>query len=330
MALALVLAPLVGSQRLDLGRAIGGLGAIAGGDRAAAAANPDAQVLWLFRVPRVLAAALAGAGLAAAGAAFQAALRNPLATPYTLGVSSGGALGAVLAIRLGLDAGLLGAAAVPLFAFAGALGTVLAVYRLARTGDALPPATLLLAGVTFSFVAGAAMMFVQYTADYAQSYRIVRWLMGDLDVIHAGLVARQAPPLLVGLAVLLWGARDLNALAAGAEAAAAVGVDVRRALGRTYLAASLVVAAVVSVAGPIGFVGLIVPHALRSLLGPDHRLLLPASVLGGAAFLVVCDTFARTVMAPASLPVGVVTALLGGPFFLALLARRKGGGGVWG
>jgi iron complex transport system permease protein len=322
VALGVVLvAPFIGATPLHLGRAL---------DRTRPLAqNPDAQVLLIYRLPRVLAAALAGAGLAAAGVAFQAVLRNPLATPYTLGVSSGGALGAVLAIRLGLDAAV-GAAALPACAFAGAAGTVAAVYRIARIGRALPPATLLLAGVTMSFVAGAFMMFVQYSADYSQSYRIVRWLMGGLDVMRPAVLWQEAPPLLVGLAVLQWRARDLNALAAGPEAAASVGVEVAATTRAVYLAASLIVGAVVSVAGPIGFVGLVVPHALRQILGPDHRVLLPASILGGAAFLTVCDTIARTVLAPAEIPVGVLTAMIGGPFFLVLLMRRKAQAGIWG
>jgi iron complex transport system permease protein len=325
MALAtlvsLLLAPLVGAAPVDLRRAFDFSRPVT--------ENPDAQVLFLFRLPRVVCAALAGAGLAAAGVAFQAVLRNPLATPYTLGVSSGGALGAVLAIRIGLDA-LLGPVALPGFAFAGALATVALVYSVARVGRNLPPATLLLAGVTMSFVCGACMMFVQYSADYAQSYRIVRWLMGGLDVGRPGLLWQIFPPLAVGLVLLQLRARDLNAMAAGAAAAASVGVEVERTVRLVYLGASLIVGAVVAVAGPIGFVGLVVPHALRHLLGPDHRILLPASALGGAVFLVWCDTIARTALAPAEIPVGVLTAMVGGPFFLWLLWRRKGRAGIWG
>jgi iron complex transport system permease protein len=174
------------------------------------------------------------------------------------------------------------------------------------------------------------MMFVQYSADYSQSYRIVRWLMGGLDVMRPAVLWQEAPPLLVGVAALLWKARDLNALAAGPEAAASVGVEVDQTVRVVYLAASLVVGAVVSVAGPIGFVGLVVPHALRQLCGPDHRVLLPASLCAGAAFLVACDTIARTALAPAEIPVGVLTAMIGGPFFLVLLMRRKGRAGIWG
>jgi len=293
------------------------------------AENTDRQVLLVWRVPRVLCAALAGAGLAAAGVAFQAVLRNPLATPFTLGVSAGGALGAVLGIRLGL-ASSLGPYAIPACAFLGASSVMALVYRLAKGAHGVPVNTLLLAGVTMSFVCGACTMFIQYTADYAQSYRIVHWMMGGLYGVRTGDVWLIGPPLLLGVTILGLHARDLNALCAGELAAASVGVDVTRSLRWTYFAASLIVGSVVAVAGPIGLVGLIVPHALRRLVGPDHRVLLPASVFGGAAFLVWCDTLGRTVFPPEGIPVGVLTAMLGGPFFLWLLLRQRGRGNVWG
>jgi iron complex transport system permease protein len=299
---------------LDLGRALSG----------DPAHDREAQIFFLSRLPRALAGAVAGAGLAASGVTFQALLRNPLAEPYTLGVSSGAALGAVIAIRLGVDT------AVPLFAFAGALAAVGVVWRLARVGSTRPPATLLLAGITLAFVCSAATMLVQHTASFQESYRIVRWMMGGLDWIPGADLARSAAVVGAGLAFLLFRARDLNALAAGTEAAASVGVRVELAVGVGYVAASLVVGAVIAVAGPIGFVGIIVPHALRALVGPDHRALLPASILAGAGFVMLADTAARTVLAPEQLPVGVVTALLGGPFFLFLLVSEKGRSRLWG
>jgi iron complex transport system permease protein len=327
-ALALLLAPLVGVTQdasgrhltfLDLGRALaGGTG------------NPHAEVFFISRLPRVLAAAVAGAGLAAAGVAFQALLRNPLAEPYTLGVSQGATLGAVIAIRLGLS-GWLGGSGVAALAFLGALGVVLLVWRLAHVGGAMPAATLLLAGVTLGVVCSAGTMVLQSTASFDEAYRIVRWMMGGLDWIEWRELTAAAVAVGAGLLLLVTVARDLNALAAGGDAAASVGVDVKRATLIGHGAASLVVGAVIAVAGPIGFVGLIVPHALRALVGPDHRALLPAAALVGAAFVVVCDTAARLVLAPnQQLPVGVVTALLGGPFFLALLLREKGRGRLWG
>ena len=325
-AAVVLLAPLVGSAPDGSGRLsvldVRQLFAPTPGDR-------TAEIFFLARLPRALAGAIAGAGLAAAGAAFQALLRNPLAEPYTLGVSSGASLGAVIAIRVGLAA-TWGSSGIALLSFAGAALAVLLVWRLARVGASLPPATLLLAGVTLAFVCSAASMLVQYTASFTENYRIVRWMMGGLDWIPYRDLARAAAIIAIGLAALLVRARDLNALAAGADAAASVGVDADRAMAVTYAAASLIVGAVIAVAGPIGFVGLVVPHALRALVGPDHRVLIPLSMLGGAAFVVACDTVARLVLAPAQLPVGVVTALVGGPFFLALLVREKGRARLWG
>jgi len=287
----------------------------------------DGQILFLARIPRVLAAALAGAGLAVAGAGLQAVLRNPLADPFTVGVSGGSAVGATLVIRMGLEPLLPAGLALPAGAFCGALLAVFLAYRVARVGAALPAATLLLAGVTVSFIAGAAVLLLQHTADLGQALRIGRWMVGSLDAIPDDLL--RVATVLVAAGALAIGAtaRSLNAVALGAEAAASVGVDVHRVARRTYFAASLIVGALVAIAGPIGFVGLIVPHVVRALVGADHRVLLPLCMIGGAAFLVACDLAARLVLAPAEIPVGVVTAALGGPFFLLLL--RRGRSGLW-
>jgi len=292
--------------------------------------TPASRIFFLARLPRILAAALVGAGLAAAGCAFQAALRNPLAEPYTLGISSGSALFAVIAIRFGLDQSVLGSSAVGLFALTGAAVTVYAVWRLGRVGASLPPATLLLAGITIATISAAATMLVQYTSDFAEIGRIVRWMMGGLDWIRYAELARTTVLIGAGMVVLLYLARDLNALSAGADAAASVGVDPRRSIPLAFAVGSLIVGAAISIAGPIGFIGLMVPHAMRGIVGPDHRVLLPASMLMGGATLAVCDTIARVVLFPSQLPVGVVTALLGGPFFLYLLVREKGRGRLWG
>jgi iron complex transport system permease protein len=315
---SLLLSPLFGSSQVDLRAAFDFTRPLAD--------NPAARVLLYGRLPRVLAAATAGAGLAAAGVAFQALLRNPLACPFTLGVSSGSSLGAVLAIRFGLESltvfGLaLGELALPLSASLFALLVVGLVFWLGERGSA-GPTTLLLSGVTLAVLSGALIMAVIYTADFGQTYRIVRWQMGDLDVMRYDLVLRMAVPVLLALALLWPRARDLNALSAGPDAAAGLGVDVRRATRWVYLCSSLAVGAVVAVAGPIGFVGLLVPHTLRSLLGPDHRLLLPASALCGGSFLVLCDLLSQVVARPAVLPVGVLTACIGAPFFVALLLSR--------
>ena len=315
-AAALLLAPLVGSTPISLSRAF---------DRSIPwADNVDAQIFFVARLPRVLAAGLVGGALAASGVVLQALLRNPLATPFTLGVSAGAALGAMLAIAAGLDLGALGVSSVPLASFAGSMVATALVYGLARSQSrGLSTNVLLLAGVTLNSFFSALILFVQYLADFTQTFRTVRWLMGDLDVGgYAPLVA--ALPLvvaaLVAFAVL---ARSLNLLSLGSDAAAARGVDVVRAERLAFLSASLATGAAVSLAGPIGFIGIVVPHIVRLLVGSDHRLVLPASLFGGAAFLIVCDLVARTALAPLELPVGVVTAMIGGPFFLWQLVRHS-------
>ncbi len=274
------------------------------------------------RLPRALGALVIGAALAAAGTALQALLRNPLAEPFTLGVSSAASLAAVLAIRLGV-AGALGGLGVNLAALIGAAGAVALVAALARTGERLPPATLLLAGVTVSMFCGAASMLVQSTAGFGDVHRMLRWMMGGLDTMRMVSVARAAVPIALGLAILWWRARELNALAAGTDAAAALGVAVGRTQVIVFATSSLLVGTAIALGGPIGFVGLIVPHALRAMLGPDHRLLMPASMLGGGVLLVACDVIARLAIHENRLPVGVVTALLGGPFFVGILLVSK-------
>jgi iron complex transport system permease protein len=313
---ALLLAPTVGSTPISLSRAF---------DRSIPwADNVDAQIFFVARLPRVLAAGLVGGALAASGVVLQALLRNPLATPFTLGVSAGAALGAMLAIAAGLDLGALGVSSVPLASFAGSMVATGLVYGLARSQSrGLSTNVLLLAGVTLNSFFSALILFVQYLADFTQTFRTVRWLMGDLDVGgYAPLVA--ALPLvvaaLIAFAVL---ARSLNLLSLGSDAAASRGVDVARAERLAFLSASLATGAAVSLAGPIGFIGIVVPHMVRLLVGSDHRLVLPASLFGGAAFLIACDLVARTALAPLELPVGVVTAMIGGPFFLWQLVRHS-------
>jgi len=288
----------------------------------------DHRVLVYARLPRALAAMMVGAALGAAGCAFQAVLRNPLAEPFTLGISSGSSLAAVIAIRLGVG-DLLGGAGVGVAAMTGAGVAVAVVWQLGKVGRSLPPATLLLAGVTVAMWCSSASMLVQYTADFVEVSRMMRWMMGGLEVVRYTTLERAAVPIGLGLIALLALARDLNALAAGPEAAASVGVTVGRSQTIAFVASSVLVGAAIAIGGPIGFVGLIVPHALRAILGPDHRVLLPASMLIGGALLVVCDTIARLAIAPAQLPVGIVTALLGAPFFVVLLVRAKRGAAMW-
>ena len=286
--------------------------------------NVDAQIFFIARLPRALAGALVGSALATAGVVLQALLRNPLATPFTLGVSAGASLGAMLVIILGLPLSLVGIPAVPLASFAGSLGAVSVVYALARFRHrGLSTSVLLLAGVTLNSVFSAVIMFVQYLADYTQSFQAVRWLMGNLDVSSYLPIVWALPLLVVAFMAFAWLPRSLNLLTLGPESAAARGVDVLRTQRLAFFSASLATGAAVSLGGPIGFVGIIIPHVVRLLVGADHRVVLPASAFLGAAFLVACDVAARTVMLPLELPVGIITAMLGGPLFLWLLTRER-------
>jgi iron complex transport system permease protein len=281
-------------------------------------------VLFRIRLPRVLMASMVGASLALVGAALQALFRNPLAEPFTLGVSGGASLGASLAIALGLGITFAGVPIIFVAAFVGAALSVIMVYRLAHSGGlVMLPGALLLAGVVLNFFASACVLVVQYVADYNRALQILRWLIGSLDVVGFSLLWRMLIFLLPGWLILGAYARNLHLLATGEESAASLGVDVQRTERIVFIASSLIVGVAASVGGAIGFVGLIVPHAVRLLFGQDVRVLLPASFLMGAAFLVLADTLARVMIAPAELPVGALTALLGGPVFLLLLRRQR-------
>ncbi|MBN1552385.1 iron ABC transporter permease [bacterium] len=283
-----------------------------------------ASIFWLTRMPRTLLAALAGAALSAAGVTFQALLRNPLATPYTLGVSSGASFGAVLALVLGIDRSILGIPGIQLLGFVTAIGTILLVYRLAEQNGTAPTHILLLAGVTISFFFAALILFLQYVADFTQTYRIVHWLMGSLDIAEYDPILTVTAFVIPSLMIMFGLAKDFNLFSAGDESAHARGVAVEKSRKLAYLSASLATAAVVSITGPIGFVGLIIPHTMRLIVGADHRILMPVSIFSGAGFLIICDTISRTLfIASGGIPIGVLTALIGGPFFLVLLFRLK-------
>ena len=307
-------ATLVGSVSIDLGRALD----------PAIAMNADRTILFETRLPRVLLAAIVGGALAIAGAALQGLMRNPLAEPHIIGVSGGAALGAVIAVVLGGRDAFAQELLLPLAASAGALSSMLVIYRLAVINGRLQPYVLLLAGVVYNAFAGALIMFVNSIADHYQAYGILFWLMGSLSTQGYGMVATAAAYVAVGAAWLLRDARQLNLLSLGEESATQLGVEVHRVRRSTFFASALLVGAVVSMSGMIGFVGLIVPHVMRLLLGADHRLLLPASLLGGATFLVWADTLARSAFGAVEIPVGVITALCGGPFFIYLLQREGG------
>ena len=285
---------------------------------------PDWNILTL-RITRVTAGLVIGAALSCAGVVLQAILRNPLAEPYVLGVSSGAGLGAALAILTGL--GAISAFALPLCAFVIALITLALVYALAHQGSAPSLYSLILSGVIVSSVCSSLIMFMVSVAPVEGMHNILWWMLGNLEVTSDALLATTGGIALLGCLGMWLLAPELNALTLGQDMAHHLGIRVKTAIGVGLLLATLVTAAAVGVGGLIGFVGLIVPHTLRSLVGPDHRRLIPAAALGGGAFLAVCDAVARSVLS-VEIPVGVVTALIGGPFFLVLLRRRRQPGWV--
>lgn len=286
----------------------------------------DFQLFWQLRFPRVLIAMLAGAGLAVSGMAYQALFRNPMATPFTLGVSSGASLGAALYVSAGLSFSLLGVSGISLAAFAGSILSILFVYGFTRVSRGFSTTTMLLAGIAASFFFSSVILFLQYVSDFTQSFLILRWLMGGLGVVGYRSVLDVLPFVLSGGAITVALTHELNLLVSGEEIAVSRGVNAVRVRKLIFFATSLMVGGIVAITGPIGFVGMMVPHICRLILGPDHRQLIPATLLLGGAFLAICDTVARTLIAPAEIPVGVITGLLGGPFFVWLLLRHREGG----
>lgn len=284
----------------------------------------EAAIVREVRLPRVVTAATVGAALALAGVVFQGLLRNPLADPYVIGTAAGAALGATVALLLPAASlfAVRGFTLVPPAAFLGALGAVLLVYQLSRVGPRTPIVTLLLAGFALSSILTAGVAFLWLTSDVTLR-RAMFWTLGGLSS-SGWRQLMVVVPLVTGAALVArYYTGDLNALLLGDEAAAHIGVEVERRKIFLLAVGSLLTAAAVSISGLIGFVGLVIPHVARLLLGPDHRTLLPASALVGAGFLVAVDVLARTVMAPQEIPVGIVTALIGAPFFLYLLRKTK-------
>lgn len=325
----LLLTPFCGPQPLDWTQVFG----LHGTASADTLSLPDATIFWNVRVPRVLGGFLAGMSLALCGMAYQALFRNALATPYTLGVAGGAALGAALYAQLGLSFTLWRLSGGTLLALAGAMLVTAALALVSRLADSprgkltaclaggQSGMTLLLAGVAFSFFTSSLLMFVQYVSDAASSYRILHWLMGGLDGLDPGRLLVLGPVACTGSVLLLTLAPELDLLACGSSLATSRGVDVPRVRALVFGATSVLVAFVVAFCGPIGFVGMMAPHMCRLWTGPEHRLLAPATLLFGGAFLCLCDALSRMVIAPAEMPVGIITALLGGPFFIWLLFR---------
>jgi iron complex transport system permease protein len=306
---------MIGSQPVSLKKAFAGFG---GPENQ----NTDYNILFGVRLPRALLAALIGAALACCGGTLQAILRNPLADPYILGISSGAGLGAVIAILFGVSFSFFGGSSIGMAAFIGALATVWLVWLIGYTAGGRSAVTsLLLAGVVVNAFFSAVIMFLTSIAKAHEQRATVLWLMGNILEKDTFTLLISAGFILTGLAALFCIANKLNVLSFGEAEAKNLGVEANRTRIIAFGLSAFITAIAVSLSGLIGFVGLIVPHAIRLVFGPDHRQLLPLSAIIGAAFLVIADTIARTVVAPAQLPVGVITALAGGPFFLILLAR---------
>jgi iron complex transport system permease protein len=318
LALALLLSVAIGSVFIppaELWAALKGSGANATFE----------TILWNIRLPRTALVALVGAALAGSGAAYQGLFRNPLADPYLIGVASGAGLGAVLAMSVQWPYSVAGLMAIPLAAFAAGLLTVLLVYGFARVGGAVPTTTLILAGVAISSFATSLTSFLMLRSS-GELRRALGWLLGGISLGGWDSVLALIPFLTIGLTTLVLSGHALNLLQFGDEQAAQLGLDTRRAKLIIIIAASLTTAAAVAFAGIIGFVGLIVPHIMRFWWGADYRRILPLSILGGGAALLLADVLARVVIAPQELPLGIVTALAGAPFFLWILRRAKLGG----
>ena len=319
LALSVVACALLGPVRLDLSKAL----------RNIFSPNPDAEIFFRARLPRVLLGAAIGGGMAACGVVLQALLRNPLACPQMLGVSGGASLGGILGLiffphwLLPIAGGLFGEISwVPLAAFLGALLSMVTIYRFSLFHGRLHPYHLLLCGVIFNSFIAAIIMFLNSIVDFYQAQGLLFWLMGSLSTRAYLTVGFIWAYIIFGFFWLWTKGLSLNLITLGEEAAMQLGVETGALQRQIFIASSLMIGAMVSVSGMIGFVGLMIPHAMRLIVGSDHRLLLPASFLAGGIFLCWADTLARILLAPAELPVGIITAFFGGPFFLFLLYRE--------
>ncbi len=312
---ALCIAPLFGSETVSWNEIVqpfrgGGWGT-------------GTDIFFYQRIPRVILAAMVGGTLAVVGASFQVILHNPLAEPYTLGITGGASIGAASAFLFpGLVVSFWVFSTVQVFALLGCFAVLGIIYEIARRPEGFSIYALLLAGVTISIMSTGGILFIRYMAGLHLILQMDRWMMGGLDVIGYRELATLFPLLLPGLGILFTCMVELNHLTMGEELAMGHGVDVTSIQRRVFIGGGLATAAVVALSGPIGFVGLIVPHSVRQLTGYDHRIVLPASFFLGGTFLVICDTIARTLIAPTELPVGIITALVGGPLFIRILIRR--------
>lgn len=276
-----------------------------------------------IRIPRVLMAGVAGGTLAISGAGLQALFRNSLASPLTIGISGGASFGALIAIQLGLAQTILGFSSLSIFAFIFSAFTIFFVYSVSKVRGVVATGRLLLAGVVANFLYSALILFIQFFSDFPESLQTMKWLMGSLDVVGFEPIWKTIVFAIPGCVILISVAKDMNLFALGDDVAASLGVNVGGMEKAIYFATALASSAVISVVGPIGFVGLIIPHILRMILGVDNRIILPCSFLLGASFLTATDTISRTIISPIEIPVGIITASVGGIFFLWLLMRMK-------
>jgi iron complex transport system permease protein len=314
LAAVMTVSSLIGTERLSPSKIFSGPGAAPG-------ENIDYEIFFGVRLPRVLLAAIVGAALAGAGVVLQAILRNPLADPYILGISSGAGLGAMAAILLGITTTMWGGSPIAVFAFIGALGTVWLVWAIGYFAARSQITSLLLAGVVVNAFFSAVIMFLTSIARSDQLHSTIFWLMGNITETDLTILWVHTILVVAGLAALFTICAELNVLSFGEEQARNIGISPVKVKAVGFAVSAVITALAVSLSGLVGFVGLIVPHGVRLVFGPDHRQLLPLSAITGAIFLIIADTIARTIVAPAQLPVGVVTAIAGGPFFLLLLAR---------
>jgi iron complex transport system permease protein len=298
------------------------IGEIVSGQLESSVLPAEITIVWQLRLPRILLACFIGAGLGSAGAGYQGLFRNPLADPFVIGASSGAALGATAAIVAGFQGSVFGLAIVPAASLLGSLIAVATVYGIASTGSRMPVLSLLLTGVALSSLLGALVSLLMFLHD-EQLMTIFGWLMGSLSGRGWPALGSAAPLIVIGGTILWLQSRSLDALSFGEEAASSLGLNLTRLRGLVVLSAGLATAAAVSTGGIIGFIGLIAPHMARSLVGARHALVIPMSALLGSLLLLIADDLARMIVSPAELPVGIVTALLGSPFFLFVLKSRK-------
>lgn len=285
--------------------------------------NTEATILFNIRLPRILLAMIVGGSLAVTGGIFQAILKNPLADPYILGISSGAALGVIVSLFAGININVYGFTSSTLMAFAGALAALFIVYRLSLVNNRISPQAMLMMGVMINAVIFAVIMFVTSVVNSSELYRIFFWLLGYLsspDYISLFVISVFS---FAGMIILLFHARLLNVLTLDDETAQTLGINLESVRRRIFIAGALLVTAGVSVCGPIGFIGIMVPHAVRLIIGNDYRLVIPASFIGGGILLIAADAASRSIISPAEIPVGIITSLAGAPFFIYLMRKKR-------